>query len=108
MKITMFYHAQVQAKVHLEDPAPPLFEISTVFSPNRDNCRNSLTCVMPKDRIDTVRATSAAEMNKLYDRPSRVNEREYKVQQFSLSELVNDLWWENKKEVNKKGREATK
>ncbi len=104
----MFYHAQVQAKVHLEDPAPPLFEISTVFSPNRDNCRNSLTCVMSKDRIDAVGDTTAAEMNKLYDLPSRVSKREYKLQQFTLSELVSDLFWENKKEVNKKGMEEVK
>jgi hypothetical protein len=103
----MFYHAQVQAKVHLEDPAPLLFEISTVFSPKRDNCRNSLTCVMSKDRIDAVRDTAAVEMTKLYDRPSRVSKREYKLQQFTLSELVSDLW-ENKKEVNKKGREEVK
>jgi hypothetical protein len=79
MKITMFYQAQVQAKVHLEDPAPPLFEISTVLSPNRDNHRNSLTCVMSKNLIEAVRATAAAEMNKLYDLPSRVNKREYKL-----------------------------
>ena len=61
---TDVYHAQVQAKVRLEDPTQPLFEISTVFHPNQDQCRNSLTCIMSKDHIDDVRVTAAVEMNK--------------------------------------------
>jgi hypothetical protein len=77
---TDVYHAQVQAKVRLEDPTQPLFEISTVFHPNQDQCRNTLTCIMSKDHIDAVRATAEAEINKLYDHPSRGKKREYKLQ----------------------------
>jgi hypothetical protein len=104
---TDVYHAQVQAKVRLEDPAQPLFDISTVFHPNQDQCRNSLTCIMSLDRINTVRVTTAAEMNKIYDLQSRDKKREYKLQQFSLSELVSDLWWLNNTKTNKKERETS-
>jgi hypothetical protein len=37
------------------------------------------------------------------DRPSRDQKREYKLQYCTLSELVSDLWWVNKKDVNMKG-----
>jgi hypothetical protein len=61
---------------------------------------------MSLDHINTVRATTASEMNKLYDLQSRDKKKEYKLQQFSLSELVSDLWWINKTETNKKERET--
>ena len=103
---TDVYHAQVQAKVRLEDPAQQILDTSTVFHPNQDQCRSSLTCIMSLDHINTVRATTASEMNKLYDLQSRDKKKEYKLQQFSLSELVSDLWWINKTETNKKERET--
>jgi hypothetical protein len=45
------YHAQVQAKVRLLDPAQPFFELSTCFPPNKDQRPSSLTRIMSKDRI---------------------------------------------------------
>jgi hypothetical protein len=101
------YHAQVQAKVRLLDPAQPLFELSACFPPNKDQRPSSLTRIMSKDRINAVRSTAAEAMKTPYDLPSKVKKREYQLQRFSLSELVNDLWWAKKNLANQKGRGAT-
>jgi hypothetical protein len=104
--IVVVYHAQVQAKVRLLDPAQPLFELSTCFHPNKDQRPSSLTRIMSKDRINAVRGAAADAMKTLYGLPSKVKKREYQLQQFSLSELVSDLLLTNKNLANKKGREA--
>jgi hypothetical protein len=85
------YHAQVQAKLRLLDPAQP---------PNKDQRPHSLTCIMSQDRINAVRGTAAETMKTLYDFPSKVKKREYQLQHFSLSELVSDLWWAKKNLAN--------
>ncbi len=90
------YHAQVQAKVRLLDPAQPLFELSACFPPNKDQRPHSLTRIMSQDRINAVRGTAAETMKKLNDLPSKVKKREYQLQHLSLSELVSGLWWAKK------------
>jgi hypothetical protein len=70
------YHAQVQAKVRLLDPAQPLFELSACFPPNKDQRPHSLRRIMSQDRINAVRGTAAETMKTLYDLSSKVKKRE--------------------------------
>ena len=63
---------------------------------------------MSQDKIKDVRAKAAAAMKKLHGIPSRDEKREYQLKHFSLSELVSDLWWLHKTDVNRKALKAGK
>ena len=58
---------------------------------------------MSKAKIQAVNDAAPAVMAKLPQRPSREAKRAYKLQHFSLSELVSDLWWVSKTATNSKG-----
>ena len=65
-----------------------------------------MTLIISKDRMVAVRLRAADALKALYDHPSKAKKREYQLQHFSLCELVSNLWWNEKKMDNRKGRGA--
>jgi hypothetical protein len=58
---------------------------------------------MSQDEIQASRDKAAAALKELHcDRPSRDQKRAYQLQHYTLSELVSDLWWLNKRNVSRK------
>ena len=105
---TDVYHEKVQAKVRRDDPSQTLFELVNSYYPNKDERRSSLTRIMSQDQIKASRPKAAAGMKELHDLPSRDKMRAYKLKHFNLSELVSDLWWLDKKHVDRKALTAGK
>jgi hypothetical protein len=105
---TDVYHDEVQAKVRRDDPSQTLFELANSYFLNKDKRRSSLTRIMSKDQINASRAKATVAMQELHDLPSREKKRAYKLKHFNLSELVSNLWWLNKKDVDSKALTAGK
>ena len=63
---------------------------------------------MTKGSITVVRIKAAAEIEKLEGVMSREKKREYQLQEFTLSELVSDLWWTNRETALRKVSKAGK
>jgi len=57
---------------------------------------------MSRDEITASREKVAAALKELHVPCSREQKRAYQLQCYTLSELVSDLWWLNKKDVNRK------
>ena len=77
------------------------------FSNSRTPIIQTKTSAESKDQIKASRAKAAAGMKELHDLPSR-DKRAYKLKHFNLSELVSDLWWLDKKHVDRKALTAGK